>query len=89
MSSMLDRFYKRSAHLNALLNSDPAEAVKQAREINLASHILANWKKIDLLEVIVSLRLAQAVVEDDLAVEPLLVETERCGVLPRFCGHFH
>ena len=35
MSSMLDRFYKRSAHLNALLNSDPAEAVKQAREINL------------------------------------------------------
>lgn len=35
MSSMLDRFYERSAHLNALLNSNPAEAVKQAREINL------------------------------------------------------
>lgn len=34
MSLMLDRFYKRSAHLNALLNSNPAEAVKQAREIN-------------------------------------------------------
>src|SRR5690606_7626694 len=47
--------------------------------INLASHILADRKEIDLLEVVVSLRLAQAVVEDDLAVEPLLVETERCG----------
>lgn len=35
MSSMLDRFYKQSAHLNSLLNSNPAEAVKQAREINL------------------------------------------------------
>ncbi|MDD2178312.1 LA2681 family HEPN domain-containing protein [Acidovorax sp. D2M1] len=35
MSSMLDRFYERSAHLIALLNSNPAEAVKQAREINL------------------------------------------------------
>lgn len=35
MSSMLDRFYERSAHLNALLNSNPSEAVKQAREISL------------------------------------------------------
>jgi len=35
VSSMLDRFYERSAHLNVLLNSNPAEAVKQAREINL------------------------------------------------------
>lgn len=32
---MLDRFYERSAHLNTLLNSNPAEAVRQAREINL------------------------------------------------------
>ncbi|NIJ79280.1 tetratricopeptide (TPR) repeat protein [Xanthomonas arboricola] len=35
MSAMLDSFYERSAQLNALLNSDPAEAVKQAREIDL------------------------------------------------------
>lgn len=35
MSSMLDRFYERSAHLNGLPNSNPAEAVKQAHEINL------------------------------------------------------
>lgn len=35
MSTLLDGFYERSAHLNALLNSSPAEAVKQAREINL------------------------------------------------------
>ena len=35
MSSMLDWFYERSAQLNALLNSNPVEAVKQAREINL------------------------------------------------------
>ncbi|MEK7946245.1 hypothetical protein WKR98_15945 [Pigmentiphaga sp. YJ18] len=35
MSSMLDRFYEQSARLNTLLNSNPAEAVKQAREINL------------------------------------------------------
>lgn len=35
MFSTLDRFYERSAHLNALLDNDPAEAVKQAREINL------------------------------------------------------
>lgn len=35
MSSMQDRFYEQSAHLNTLLNNDPAEAVKQAREINL------------------------------------------------------
>jgi|JI10StandDraft_1071094.scaffolds.fasta_scaffold26171_2 hypothetical protein len=35
MSSMLDRFYERSAHLNTLLNTNPAEAVKQAREVNL------------------------------------------------------
>ncbi|MCP3206460.1 hypothetical protein MRO75_09785 [Klebsiella pneumoniae] len=35
MPSILDRFYERSAHLNALLDTNPAEAVKQAREINL------------------------------------------------------
>ncbi|WP_313303143.1 LA2681 family HEPN domain-containing protein [Diaphorobacter sp.] len=35
MSPMLDRFYRLSAHLTALLNINPAEAVKQAREINL------------------------------------------------------
>ncbi|ACQ99051.1 LA2681 family HEPN domain-containing protein [Burkholderia pseudomallei] len=35
MSSMQGRFHERSAHLKALLNDDPAEAVKQAREINL------------------------------------------------------
>ncbi|WP_334070725.1 LA2681 family HEPN domain-containing protein [Burkholderia ambifaria] len=35
MPSMQDRFYERSTHLTTLLNSDPAEAVKQAREINL------------------------------------------------------
>ncbi|RJF54437.1 hypothetical protein D4100_18280 [Serratia inhibens] len=34
MSSMLNRFYERSALLNTLLNSNPAEAVKQARQIN-------------------------------------------------------
>ncbi|EOY6404414.1 LA2681 family HEPN domain-containing protein [Klebsiella pneumoniae] len=34
MPSILDRFYERSAHLNALLDTNPAEAVKQAREIN-------------------------------------------------------
>lgn len=34
MSSTLDRFYELSAHLTKLLNSDPIEAVKQAREIN-------------------------------------------------------
>lgn len=37
MSSMLDRFYERSVHLNILLGNDPAEAVKQAREIDLDS----------------------------------------------------
>lgn len=35
MSSTLDWFYERSAYLNTLLNNDPAEAVKQAREIDL------------------------------------------------------
>lgn len=35
MPSMLDRFYELSARLNALMNSNPAEAVKLAREINL------------------------------------------------------
>ena len=35
MPSMLDRIYERSAHLNALLDTNPAEAVKQAREIDL------------------------------------------------------
>lgn len=35
MSSMMDRFYERSAYLNALLNTNPAEAVEQARKINL------------------------------------------------------
>lgn len=35
MSSMLDNFYERSTHLDTLLNNDPVEAVKQAREINL------------------------------------------------------
>ncbi|WP_240753990.1 LA2681 family HEPN domain-containing protein [Natronospirillum operosum] len=32
---MLDRFNELSSHLNALLNQNPAAAVKQAREINL------------------------------------------------------
>jgi tetratricopeptide (TPR) repeat protein len=32
---MLDEFYKWSTYLNTLLDVDPAEAVKQAREINL------------------------------------------------------
>lgn len=35
MSSMQDKFYELSAHLKTLLNSDPAEAIKQVREINL------------------------------------------------------
>ncbi len=35
MSSMRDTFHEQSTHLKLLLNSDPAEAVKQAREINL------------------------------------------------------
>ncbi|POM13952.1 Uncharacterised protein [Burkholderia cepacia] len=35
MLSMQDWFYERSAHLTTLLNNDPAEAVKQAREINI------------------------------------------------------
>jgi len=35
MSSPLDSFYKRSAHLKTLLNTNPAEAVVQARNINL------------------------------------------------------
>lgn len=32
---MLREFYRLSAHLNSLLDIDPAEAVKQARQINL------------------------------------------------------
>lgn len=35
MPSQLDSFYERSAYLKFLLNSNPAEAVTQAREINL------------------------------------------------------
>lgn len=35
MSSLLDRFYERSSHLQNLLNIDPAEAVRQARQIDL------------------------------------------------------
>jgi len=35
MSPVRGSFYEQSAHLNTLLNSDPVEAVKQAREINL------------------------------------------------------
>ncbi|KVT08678.1 LA2681 family HEPN domain-containing protein [Burkholderia ubonensis] len=35
MSLMLDRFYERFAHLSTLLDNDPSEAVKQAREIDL------------------------------------------------------
>lgn len=35
MSSVLRRFYERASHLKALLDSDPAEAVKQARQIDL------------------------------------------------------
>lgn len=35
MSSMRDRFYELSDHLNSLLDRDPAEAVKQARAIDL------------------------------------------------------
>lgn len=34
MSSWLDRFYERSSHLQHLLNIDPAEAVRQARQID-------------------------------------------------------
>lgn len=35
MSPMPERFYEQATYLNTLLNSDPAEAVKQARKINL------------------------------------------------------
>ncbi len=35
MSSTLDAFYERSAHLKTLLNTNPAEAVVQARTIDL------------------------------------------------------
>lgn len=35
MSSMQDRFYEQATHLKTLLDNDPAEAVKQAREIDL------------------------------------------------------
>ena len=36
MPTREDRFYKQSSHLNALLDQDPSEAVRQAREIDLA-----------------------------------------------------
>lgn len=35
MPPMLDQFYELAAHLKALLDSDPEEAVRQAREIDL------------------------------------------------------
>lgn len=35
MQSLLDKFYEQSAHLQTLLNIDPAEAVRRAREIDL------------------------------------------------------
>ena len=35
MSSLLDRFYERSSHFQNLLNIDPIEAVRQARQIDL------------------------------------------------------
>jgi len=35
MSSVPHNFYERSAYLNFLLNNNPAEAIKQARAINL------------------------------------------------------
>lgn len=35
MSSIRSKFHNQSAHLRTLLDTDPAEAVKQAREINL------------------------------------------------------
>lgn len=35
MSSTLDRFYELAVYLNTLMDSDPAEAVRQAREIDL------------------------------------------------------
>lgn len=35
MSSMWDRFYELAAYLDTLMDSDPAEAVRQAREIDL------------------------------------------------------
>ncbi|MGC8383221.1 hypothetical protein ACP3P8_03800 [Pseudomonas aeruginosa] len=35
MSSTLDRFYELAAYLDTLMDSDPAEAVRKAREIDL------------------------------------------------------
>lgn len=35
MSSMWDRFYELAAYLDTLMDSDPAEALRQAREIDL------------------------------------------------------
>jgi len=35
MSSLLDRFYARSSYFQNLFNIDPAEAVRQARQIDL------------------------------------------------------
>lgn len=35
MSSLMDRFYERSSYLQDLLNIDPAEAVRQARQLDL------------------------------------------------------
>jgi len=35
MSSLMDRFYERSSHLHKLLNIDPAEAVRQARQLDI------------------------------------------------------
>ena len=35
MSALMDRFYERSSHLQNLLNIDPAEAVRQARQLDL------------------------------------------------------
>lgn len=39
MSSTVGRFYERSAHLNALLNGNPADAMKQAREIDISLNV--------------------------------------------------
>lgn len=37
MSSSLDKVYEKAAHLRTLLDDDPAEAIQQARRIDLAS----------------------------------------------------
>jgi hypothetical protein len=73
MSQSEEKYYKLTAHLNAVMDRDPAEAIKQAREIECG---LETSLRINLMNLRAAILVdAGALAKQQDAIEDMAVRT--------------